>query len=94
MEALRQFMRTGGLVKQGASFTATEDEARRYDREKNPLAERVRDAGLPDDFPGREALKGSGVKSMAAVRKLDKSALVEIDGIGEATAEKILKAVE
>lgn len=47
---------------------------------------------LPDDFPGHSALMAEGLTTYAKVRKrLD--TLTEIQGIGEATAEKIMAAM-
>lgn len=44
---------------------------------------------LPADFPSRDALYAAGV-TFALVKTLDKDALLELKGIGEASADKIL----
>lgn len=49
--------------------------------------------GLPDSFPGADALRAAGFEDVADVpRTLDE--LLGIDGIGKATARKILAALE
>lgn len=55
--------------------------------------EEVADPGFPPDFPGREALVAGGA-TFEQVKTLDKAALLKIKNIGEATADKILEAVE
>lgn len=50
------------------------------------------DAGLPDDFPGRDALAAAGVESVAELVDIDD--LRGIPGIGPATERKIREALE
>lgn len=45
---------------------------------------------LPADFPMREVLRGLGL-NLADVQKLDLERLMKLDGIGEKSADKILK---
>lgn len=47
---------------------------------------------LPEDFPGHSALEAAGITTYAKVRKQLES-LTEVDGIGDATAEKIREAM-
>jgi len=44
---------------------------------------------IPDDFPGKDALEEAGVLYLETVPRLGAD-LIEIDGIGKATANKIL----
>ena len=44
---------------------------------------------LPDDFPGKDALEQAGIISLGEVPRLGAD-LIEIPGIGTATANKIL----
>ena len=54
-------------------------------------AELPADEGLPEDFPGREALAAAGIDTVEGVAELaDPTA---IDGIGAATAKKIVTAL-
>lgn len=46
---------------------------------------------LPEDFPGRPYLMDAGHKTVEAVSSLDRDALVAVKGVGEKTAEAILK---
>jgi hypothetical protein len=50
------------------------------------------DYDIPADFPGRDDLMEQGVTSMDAVRGLDRDALIALNGIGPATADKIIAA--
>jgi predicted flap endonuclease-1-like 5' DNA nuclease len=47
---------------------------------------------LPEDFPGRVALEAAGITTYGQLRELDD--LTALDGIGDATAAKIHKALE
>jgi hypothetical protein len=47
---------------------------------------------LPDDFPGRDALLAAGYKTVESVPR-DRQTLIDLDGIGEKTADKILAAL-
>lgn len=46
---------------------------------------------LPDDFPGFTALKAAGVNTFAQLRAV--KTLIDIPGIGSATASKITEAL-
>lgn len=48
--------------------------------------------GLPDDIPGREQLLAAGVLSLDDVAAMED--LTDVDGIGKATAAKILAYLE
>lgn len=85
MKALRQFIRTGGTVQAGAEFEATEEEARRYAREKNPLAERV---GGSADEEETESYESSWNKDELQA-EVEKRGL-EVEGTGE--GGRVLKA--
>ena len=51
------------------------------------------DSQIPANFPGRAALVEAGFASLDEIPR-DLEALDAIDGIGEATAEKIVEALE
>ena len=58
MRALRTIQRVGSLVQKGEAFEATADEAKLYDRKKNPLAEPVKSAKADDDAkPAKKSTK-------------------------------------
>lgn len=44
---------------------------------------------LPGDFPGRDSLVAAGLDDMVAVFALSEEELLEIDGIGPSTADRI-----
>ena len=46
---------------------------------------------LPNDLAGRDELIAAGITNLETLVSLDKEALMNIEGIGEKTAEKILK---
>ena len=46
---------------------------------------------LPDDFPGKPYLVEAGHKTVEAVNALDRDGLIAVKGIGEKTADEILK---
>jgi hypothetical protein len=49
---------------------------------------------LPDGFPGKKALEAAGLTSLEAVSAKTEQELVDVDGIGAATAAKILEALQ
>jgi len=46
---------------------------------------------LPDDFPARDKLIAQGIDTIEKVKAVED--LVDLEGIGEATAEKIIEAL-
>lgn len=51
------------------------------------------ESDLPEDFPAREALIGGGFDSLAKVNAASDDELLEIEGVGAATVEKIRAAL-
>lgn len=49
---------------------------------------------LPDDFAYMSKLEDNGVTKLSQLREMDRDALIALDGIGEATADKIIAALE
>ena len=49
---------------------------------------------LPADFPGRDALVAAGLGCLEDIQGATLEELVQIRGIGKATAQKILAALE
>lgn len=86
---------------QGDDVDLPEDEAKRLIELGAVVVAGSEDAGvakeakdtLPADFPGREALSKAGIESYGALATLDKDELIALEGIGEATATKILQAL-
>lgn len=62
-------------------FVSTDAEAAPRSEDENTL---------PGDLPGRDSLFAAGFEEIQAVLELDEDDLVEIEGIGKATARKIL----
>jgi hypothetical protein len=52
------------------------------------------ESDLPEDFPGRKELIAAGVAMWADVADLDRDGLIALKGIGEKTADAILKVME
>lgn len=71
------------LIEKGVATEPDTEEAR--------TAKEAADA-LPSGFPGHDALVEAGHSTLSAVRGLTKDQLVDIEGIGDATADKILAA--
>lgn len=47
--------------------------------------------GIPDSFPGAQALRSAGYDHPGQLAQLSKHELMEIKGVGEATADSIMK---
>lgn len=60
-------------------------------RQKNQKQDK-RGTPLPGDFPGYRALAHAGYTTVEEVSKLSREELVEVDGIGETTADTITQA--
>lgn len=82
-------MAIGGKAKGRAAATTTDEKPA-----AKPAADERPSGKLPDDFPGLAALTDAGITTYGGVRKLDEAALVDLPGIGEATAKKIIKAAK
>jgi hypothetical protein len=48
---------------------------------------------LPDGFPGQRALAAAGVATYEGARALTRAELIELDGVGERTADAIAAAL-
>jgi hypothetical protein len=47
---------------------------------------------IPEDFPSRAKLAENGITRLDQLEALERSDLIQMDGIGEVTADKILEA--
>jgi hypothetical protein len=59
---------------------------------RGPISDAIEDA-LPKDFPGRRPLEQAGYTTLAAVRPLSLVNLIDLPGIGDATAKQIIERV-
>lgn len=83
----KQLLESGDAVKAGTSEARAATAAA-----TTPATTPTAKSGpLPDDFPGRDKLKAASINTYAQVRAAD---LTEIDGIGDATADKIADALK
>ncbi len=48
---------------------------------------------LPKEFPGLKDLKAAGYETYASLQGVSRQALIDLDGIGEVTADRILEAL-
>lgn len=74
----------------GDTVDMTEEEAREGNLIALGIVEVVE--SLPEDFPGRVALHDAGHRTVESVAGVDE--LTAIDGIGEKTADDIVRALE
>lgn len=55
-----------------------------------PAAPKATPKGLPEDFPGRDALLAAKIGTVQEAQALGANGLQNVKGIGEATAKEIL----
>lgn len=74
---------SGNEVRSGGTVTLSNEKAQFYSHRVEPI-------GLPEGFPGKNALESAGLKSVSEVQSKSIEELTGIDGVGKATAEKAL----